>query len=249
MSETPKRYRRWTYDERLLLEQLKKEGVALAEIAERLGRTPKAVRMMLYQPTCSPDKVSKQITPQQEQWLVKHYKHTPNAEIMEKFSISYSMLHRAVRALGLRKSKQFMRKTVLYASEQAKKSHLANGTYPPKGYVIPNRHKFPKGVSSRELLGEKRYKEVLAKAAETRRKTWKSERARATFGFEQKTKLRVIRQPKAKICLRLNLRKSGYIQDPNDRNLFYYPNEEMRSAIREKNGKVYNLKFLPLNNP
>ena len=38
------------------------------------------------------------------------FKNTPNDVIMEKLEISFSTLHRTARALGLVKTKQFMRK-------------------------------------------------------------------------------------------------------------------------------------------
>lgn len=42
--------------------------------------------------------------------LRKMFKNTPNDVIMEKLDISFSTLHRTARALGLTKTKQFMRK-------------------------------------------------------------------------------------------------------------------------------------------
>lgn len=77
------------------------------------------------------------LTPEQEAWMIKHYKHTPNEEICKRFGISLSTMQRIKRELGLSKSRQFMQKCQANASEKAKESHLRNGTYPPKGYRVP----------------------------------------------------------------------------------------------------------------
>ena len=45
---------------------------------------------------------------------------------------------------------------------------------------------------------------------EQRKKTFKAEKRRVLFGLEQKTGLRVVQAPKAKIRLRNGLRKKGY---------------------------------------
>ena len=58
-------------------------------------------------------------------------------ECAKKLGISESGLHRLARLHGLKKTKQFMRKTQRATSDAAKASHHKNGTYPPKGYKIP----------------------------------------------------------------------------------------------------------------
>ena len=57
------------------------------------------------------DKIA--LTPEQERWLVAHFRHTRNEEIGERLGISQSSLHRFARELGLTKTRQFMRKVRL----------------------------------------------------------------------------------------------------------------------------------------
>ena len=185
-----------------------------------------------------------EITASQEAWLIKHYKHTKNAEVAAHLGISESTMHRIVRKLGLKKTPQFMRKCQQAATAAAKESHLRNGTYPPKGYVIPNRPTFPKGVSNVERFGKRKEAERIRKSTESREKTRKSERARATFGLPQRTKLRVIPVPRAKIYLRWYLKSRGYILDEIARVAYYDKNTKRGKKIEEKPQRWY--KFLPM---
>lgn len=184
------------------------------------------------------------ITASQEAWLIKHYKHTKNAEVAAYLGISQSTMHRIVRKLGLKKTPQFMRKCQQATTAAAKESHLRNGTYPPKGYVIPNRPTFPKGVSNVERFGKRKEAERIRKSTESREKTRKSERARATFGLPQRTKLRVIPIPRAKVYLRWYLKSRGYILDEIARVAYYNENTKRGKRIEEKPQRWY--KFLPM---
>ena len=185
-----------------------------------------------------------EVTASQETWLIKHYKHTKNAEVAAHLGISESTMHRIVRKLGLKKTPQFIRKCQQAAAAAAKESHLRNGTYPPKGYVIPNRYSFPKGVSNVEKLGKRKEVDRIRKSTESREKTRKSERARATFGLPQRTKLRVIPIPVAKVKLRWYLKSRGYILDEIARVAYFDENTKRGKRIEEKPQRWY--KFLPI---
>ena len=186
------------------------------------------------------------LTEKQENWLKKHFLHTKNAEIAEKLGISETAVHRFARALGLKKSRQYMVKCQRETAEAAKKSHRINGTYPPKGYKIPGREKyqFKPGETCRDRIGAKREAERIRKSVEKRKHTYKSERARAVWGFEQRTKLRVIKQPQAKIQLRYYLKKRGYIVDDDMRIVYYTDTTQRGKKIEAKPQPWY--KFRPL---
>lgn len=179
-------------------------------------------------------------------WLIKHFKHKKNTEIVAHLGISESTLHRIVRKLGLKKTPQFMRKCQAEASAAAKESHLRNDTYPPKGFVISNREAgmFQKGVTPLQRLGKRMNAERIRKSAESREKTRKSERARATFGLPQRTKLRVIPVPMAKVKLRWYLKSRGYIVDDVARVAYYDENTKRGKRIEEKPQRWY--KFQPI---
>lgn len=98
------------------------------------------------------------LTPKQERWLTNHFKHTQNNECAERLGISPRSVVRLARAMSLTKSRQFMVKCQRATAEAAKISHQRNGTYPPKGFKIPNSEagQFKPGVSCRDRLGAKR---------------------------------------------------------------------------------------------
>ena len=186
------------------------------------------------------------LTDRQLDWLRKHFKHTKNAELCETLGLSQSALHRLAREHGLTKSRQFMKRCQAATAAAAKASHLKNGTYPPKGHRIPRSEQFgfQPGVTPEQRLGKRRNRQRIEKAAASRAKTFRLEKARALFGLPRETKLRVIRTPQQKLNDRWYLKKRGYLIDEKD--MVAYWTEETRRATRlEKAPKRY-YKFKPL---
>ena len=186
-----------------------------------------------------------EVTERQKAWILKHYKHTKNSEIKAKYGLSDGWLHRFARKNGLKKSPQFMTKVQLEGARKAAFSHRINGTYPPKGYRIPNSgaNSFKKGVSPLQRLGPKREAERVCKSAESRRKTWKLEHARMTFGLPRETKLRVFKQPREWTARRFYLRKLGYTIERGGLDA-YYDDSTRRSLELEARYKPF--RFHPM---
>ena len=185
------------------------------------------------------------LTERQEAWLVKHFKHTKNEEVAAKLGVSVRTATRLAARLGLKKTPQFMKKCQREMTDAAHRSHLRNGTYPPKGSKIPRSEEYQlkPGECMRDRMTPKRWAERNRKAAESRTKTWKSEKARATFGLPQRTKLRVIPVPRAKILLRHYLKRRGYILDEVKRIAYYDENTKRGKRIEAKQQPWY--KFMP----
>lgn len=175
-----------------------------------------------------------ELTPAQEAWLSRHFKHTRNAEAAERLGISERSLVRIARRLGLAKSRQFMRAAQRNAADRARESHLRNGTYPPKGFIIPRSEefRFKPGETSIQRLGKAGERKRAEKSAESRRRTFKEERSRRVFGLPQRTGLRVIRLPRYVAYQRYHLRKLGYIV-PRGGFTAYYTPETRRSPLYE----------------
>ena len=190
------------------------------------------------------DKIT--LTPEQERWLKAHFRHTRNEEIGERLGISQSSLHRFARELGLTKTRQFMRKVQRNAADKAKESHLRNGTYPPKGFIIPGSeaHRFRKGEAPVVRIGKVRERRRIEKSAESLRKTRREEKARALFGVPRKTRLRVVREPKGKTELRWYLKSRGYILDECEL-IAYWTEDTRRAKILEKRPRRW-YRFRPL---
>lgn len=182
-------------------------------------------------------------------WIIKHFKHTKNAEIAERYGISETYLHRFAREHGLTKTKQFQRKCQAETSAAAALSHRIHGTYPPKGYIIPGseRHRFRKGESSRERLGEKGEAERIRKSAESRRKTWKLEHARKTFGLPQETRLRVFKQPKAWVSQRYSLKKHGYVVERGSLEAYWTADTRRSARLERRPFRFAELNETPIN--
>lgn len=176
------------------------------------------------------------LTDKQEAWLTKHFKHTKNEDIAKQLNISYRTVTRLARRRGLEKSKQFLKKCQREAADKANISNRINGTYPPKGYRIPNREKsyFKKGERTVDRIGEKREAERVAKSAESRRKTLKLEKARALFGLPQQTKLQVVKHPRQQIQMRYRLKQLGYIIERGGCIAYYDENTQRHLGIESK---------------
>lgn len=180
------------------------------------------------------------LTPQQEKWFITHFKHTKNEDVCKKLDISLTTMQRLKRKYGLKKSKQFMVKCQAECTQRAWEVNRERG-WPPKGFQIPNGDKgrFKPGYSPLERLGPKKFAERAKKSAETRRATFKRERARVVWGLEQKTKLRVAKQPQEKLWLRWYLKKRGYIVDDVARIAYYDENTKRGKRIENKKQPWY----------
>ena len=189
-----------------------------------------------------------QLTERQTAYLVRHYPNTKNDVLMEKLGLRFSTFHRIVRSLGLKKTARFMAKCQKATSEAAKASHLRNGTYPPKGYVIPRSEefRFRKGETCRDRIGGHREAWRIKRAAATRAKTFREEQVRRRWGLPQKTGLRVAQQPMQKIKDRCYLKRRGYVLD--ETNLIAYWTPDTRRATRLEKGPRRFYKFQELKN-
>ena len=169
-------------------------------------------------------------------WLDKHFKHTKNEDIARYLNISSRSVNRIAKKRGLKKSRQFVKKCQLAAAEKANLSNRMNGTYPPKGYNIPNAEKyhFRKGEKPVDRLGVKREAERIAKSAASRKETFRLEKARALFGLPRQTKLQVVRRPRKQIRMRHELKKRGYIIERGGFVAYYDKNTRRHLAFEEK---------------
>lgn len=186
------------------------------------------------------------LTPDQESWLKKHFKHTKNDDIARRLGISVRSINRIAGDLGLKKSWQFMQKTQQNAANKAKESHRRNGTYPPKGYIIPRSEefRFRKGERPIDRIGKEREAERIRKGVESRNELRKLEKARALYGLPRQTKMNVVQRPVKQIWTRHYLRKRGYMVERGS-NTAYYDDNTKRSPNLESRPRT-GFKFLPL---
>ena len=174
------------------------------------------------------------LTDQQEAWLQKHFKHTKNEDIAKKLGVSPRSVSRLAEKRGLKKSKQYIRKYQEESTAKMNKILHERGLYPPKGYIIPRSEefRFKKGEKPIDRLGAKRNAERIARCAQSRKETFRLERARALYGLPRQTKLKVVQSPRKQVYLRYYLRKLGYIVERGS-NVAYYNNQTKRSPKLE----------------
>lgn len=180
----------------------------------------------------------KPVTEEQRSWLTRHFHNTRNDDIMDRFGWSHYTLHRVAREMGLKKTKQFQAKCQRNAAAKARDSHIINGTFPPKGYIIPGseENRFKAGVTNEQRLGARKNRKRIEKSAESRRQTLREERARRVFGVPQRTRLRVLNRGHRFHHSVWYLRSRGYEVDA--RNLVaWYDDGTRRCPVLEKKGR------------
>ena len=197
------------------------------------------------------------LTERQEAWIIKHYAHTKNPDIMAKFGIGESTLHTLARKHGLRKTRQQQKKTQWNATCHAHTACKRYGVYErtaermkarmqdmyERGERIPG--SFMPGESNRDRLGAKRFKKCIEKATATMREIRRKERVRLHWGLPQQTRLRIsyngyTETQKKRASHRHLFRKHGYYVDYGD-NTVYYDNETDRRPKMEANAHKWGL--------
>lgn len=130
--------KRWTESEVADLRRLKPTKTN-RELAVIFGTTPGAIAQK-----CTAIGIKRgdqpntiHLTNQQKLWLKINFPHMANCICAMFLGISPSSVVRQARRLGLQKTPQFMKEAQLHTAKKAKESHLKNGTYPPKGFIIP----------------------------------------------------------------------------------------------------------------
>lgn len=136
--------RRWTDAEVELLRQLWKSSKPARIIAEQLGRPLRAVYVKAHNLGLPKKKDPNQIqlSDSDIRWLKLNYPHMRTVICAMKLGISLRSCVRLARKLGVEKTPQFMKECQAFTARKAKESHLANGTYPPKGFIIPGGEMF-----------------------------------------------------------------------------------------------------------
>ena len=170
-------------------------------------------------------------------WLIKHFKHTKNSEIMQRLNLTRYRLHKYARELGLTKSRNHIKKV---AKENSDLAHviLKEMGWPPKGYVIPNQEKRIEKLRARK--GIKRKKASIEKFKETMKEIRKSESRRVLFGLEQKTNIKVTKAPRRKIHIRSKMRGFGYHIEKGS-NFAFCDSETARNKYFENEAKKYGI--------
>lgn len=134
-------YRIWTKemeDELRRLYPVKKAK----ELAVHFNTTRLAIYQKCSKLGIKKDNPTKRVLTDQELiWLKLNFPHMRTELCAMRLGISLRTCVRIARSLGVEKTAQFMRECQLFAARKAHESHIANGTYPAKGWYSPNLQK------------------------------------------------------------------------------------------------------------
>lgn len=172
-------------------------------------------------------------TDEQIAWVVENFADTMNADICEYLQCGETTLRLLARSLGLEKSREFYDRRSEKAKKNLRRYFL---THPPTDNsknLMP--FCFKKGNDPRELKG---FWSGMEKMKETRRRIIREEKARIAFGLEQRTRLQLKKQPRAKVYVRHYLKKKGYIID-DEKHIAYYTDETVRAFKIESRPKRF----------
>lgn len=177
------------------------------------------------------------LTPEEEKYLRDNYATTLNRDIVKHLKTSPRTLARWARAMGLIKDMNAIeaQRRILISKCVRHAIAIHSFKYHPENNL---KGRFKPGYNAREFFGEEKFNEMHRKTVESRKRTYAEERARATFGLPQKTKLRVKKQPRKKIEDRYYLKRHGYIID-NAENIAYYTEDTVRAYKLEAGPKRY----------
>lgn len=207
------------------------------------------------------------LTERQEKYLVAHFGNTKNDELLEKLGVSNSTLHRFSRELGLTKTKQFMRQCqenmTAHATAHWKKIKMTDPEEYARQIEIRRnnlhwddpaiRHSFKKGETNLMRLGEKRYKECVAKIAAKLAEYRRRNKVRVSAGLKPVNKLNY-GQRNTKLWRRVAQVRSylkkrfGYVVILHDtsRNVYYDENTRRMMKTEERYIKELGIVFLPV---
>lgn len=134
--------KRWTKQE---LDEFKELYATMTapELAAYFGTTKLAIYVKANKMGLHKDQPCKiKLSQEQIWWLKRNYKDIRNDVCATYLGISQRSVVRMARYYGLEKSLQFMRDSQAFTAKKAKESHLRNGTYPPKGFIVPGSEKY-----------------------------------------------------------------------------------------------------------
>lgn len=134
--------KRWTKQE---LDEFKELYAIMTapELAKHFGTTKLAIYVKANKMGLRKDQPCKiKLSQEQIWWLKRNFKDMRNEICAVYLGISLRSVVRIARCYGLKKTPQFMKECQTYSSNKAKESHLRNGTYPPKGFIVPGSEKY-----------------------------------------------------------------------------------------------------------
>lgn len=193
-----------------------------------------------YKAVCLGNRGGRSLTEREVKWICNHYHNTKNRDILDKFGIGESTLHRVARQFGLKKTKNFIKKTQAEANAKAVETVRIYDLM-PKGmeqcpWLVGKGH-FAKGVSNLKRLGRKKERERLKKAHEKRNRSIASERRRIKYGMERKLRMNLSEDPeyaRKQAITRHSMKTRGYEIERGSLLAYYTENTRRLGALEKR---------------
>ena len=150
------------------------------------------------------------MTAEKKEYLIANYPTTEDKKLAMLLGVNKSTVSAAAKRLGLKKSADYMHSMKV----------MCGGMSSTKG-KIPNT------------------REVIEKRTETRMARFRTDRVRVLFGLEQKTRMKIGLEPRAKQTQRRYLKSRGYIIDEASRTAFWTPDTLRCTRIEAKPKQWY----------
>ena len=198
------------------------------------------------------------LTAEEEAWIIKHFRNTPNAAIMQRIDIGESTLHRIARKHGLKKTSQYMNRARRLNAEVGARRCRELGIYEEnavrarlmwQSIKTRPREEWPgykPGLKPWQQPGMTRRKYVRGrqKTEETMKHLRKMERFRIISGEKQQTKLKVCKNitRRASIHKYMMIKDCNYFAIEGEVNTICYDEQTRRSMKREATARRYGLK-------
>lgn len=198
------------------------------------------------------------LTDEQEAWFRKWFPEVENSVIAEASGMSFNVLHKFARQYGLTKSEKGLKGIKRRQAAHIKRLCERNGYYdslrgrqPSAAAVEATKKRWEEvregkrehPIKAIKRKNPRRYKKMMQKRSEERKKTIQKERMRELYGLERKTKLRLpmTKYTKRQVSHRYNALKRGYYvmldcsESSGERYNIYYNEDTKRSDYFERN--------------
>ena len=184
------------------------------------------------------------ISEQKKAWFVENYPNMRDIDLARELGVCEMTVHRMAVRRGLKKDPEYLAMVKKRSQQAATEANRNNKSKIQRFVEMGMKYRFKKGETNIERFGEEINKKRIEKSVKARCEVQRKERARATFGLPQKTKIKVIPQDPRKARLKWYLTSRGYIVSDKDRTAYYNDKTKRGRVVERRQQPWYTFKEL-----